>query len=366
MKNIIFTGYAGSPQFTEPEPWLHRIRGYTGILEYLNKTHNVYGIERINYEGWYEQHGVRYFFRRLAGKADRFPFGTHRLMVRLKPDVVFINGFIFPLQILLLRWQLGPHAKIMILHRAEKPFKGVKRYLQKMADRCVSHYLFASAAFGEEWIERGIIRERDKIREIVQASSVFSAACRESARHRLSIDGRPVFLWVGRLDYNKDPFTIIKAFARFLVKYPRAALYMIYQSDELHGALNELIGQQERTQRAVRLVGPVPHEGMADWYNSADFILSGSHYEGSGVAVIEAMSCGCIPVVSNINSFRKMTGPDMCGVLFEPGDVESLLEALERAMKTDITRERSKTISQFQQQLSFQAIADKINLLINE
>ena len=87
---------------------------------------------------------------------------------------------------------------------------------------------------------------------------------------------------------------------------------------------------------------------MQLWYNSADFIISGSHYEGSGVAVTEAMSCGCIPVVTDIPSFRSMTGQGKCGLLFKPGNEQDLLAALLKTKEMDMEIEKSKSVGAVQ------------------
>ena len=142
--HFIFTSYTSSPEFNCPNAWLRRIDFYTGILEKLAETHKVTAIEHINYSGVLKQNGVRYLFQPLEKKVIRFPFRKHQLMKKMKPDVVFINGFIFPWQIIQLRLQLGSNTRIIILHRAEKPFSGYKAILQKIADKFVSAYFFSS------------------------------------------------------------------------------------------------------------------------------------------------------------------------------------------------------------------------------
>ena len=361
---FIFTSYASSPEFSQPEAWLKRIAGYTGILENLGRHHTVIGIERINYEGEYKQNAVQYFFVRLKKRTVRFPFRMHRMIKTLQPDVVFINGLIFPLQVIQLRLKLGKKAKIIIIHRSEKPFKGIKKYLQKLADKFVNAYLFTSSGFEEQWIENGNIDQR-KIHEVMHASSVFCPADKNAARQGLSIDGSPVFVWVGRLDANKDPLTVIKGFTNFLEFRPSAKLYMIYHTEELLHEVNELIRQDEKAMQAISLVGKIPHLQLQSWYSSADFIISGSHYEGGGIAVCEAMSCGCVPVVTDIISFRKMTGPGKCGLLYEPGNEKALLKILLQTVELDIEEEKRKTLQQFKEELSFEAIAKKINKVIN-
>ncbi|MGC4100715.1 glycosyltransferase family 4 protein [Ferruginibacter sp.] len=357
---IVFTSYTSSPQFDKPELWLKRIEGYTGILEGLCDKHTVIGIEHINYEGIYRKNGVQYYFNRFKNKTVRFPWRLHGLVKKLQPDAVFINGFIFPLQIIQLRMRLGSKAKIIVLHRAEKPTTGYKKLLQRIAANCINAYLFASDEMGMEWVDAGIFPHGKKIKEVVQASSVFNVTGKSQAMQLTQTKGDPVFLWVGRLDANKDPLTVITAFQQYLQHQPSATLYMIYSEAVLLQQVKEQLSADTKSRSAIKLVGKVPHSLLQSWYNSADFIISGSHYEGSGVAVIEAMSCGCIPIVTNIKSFRRLTGPGNCGLLYEAGNEQELLHVLLHTRSMDREKERQKVLQQFHAELSFNAITKKI------
>jgi glycosyltransferase involved in cell wall biosynthesis len=361
---IVSLGYGRSPEFTDPEAWLNRIRFYTVILEQLALTHRVESIEQIRYNGILKKNGVVYHF--LHTDSGRFPSHSrlHQCVRQLKPDVVLMNGFIYPLSVVRLKRLLGKRVKIIILHRAEKPFSGIKKWLQAMADSWVDAYLFSSAEQGKIWTEKGIIKDAGKIHEGMQATSVFSPVEKTTARAALSVDGSPVFLWVGRLDANKDPLTVLKAFSDFLCREPRAKLYFIYHSEELLALLKGFIAGNGILGSSVRWIGPVSHHQMGFWYSSADFFVSGSHYEGSGISLCEAMSCGCIPVVTDIPSFRKMTGPGTCGLLFQPGDEKDLLRALQQTQLMDREKEREKVLKQFNDELSKEAIAAKIHKLI--
>ena len=359
---LVFTSYVSSPEYDEPGPWLKRIEGYTGILERLCKRHRVTAFEHISYEGKLEQNGVTYYFNRLKNKISRFPHRLHSIIKKTTPDVVFINGF-FPFQVLQLRFALERSVKIIILHRAEKPFTGWKKYLQRIADRYIYAYLFVSFEFGRQWEDAGNLSSA-KVHEVMQASSVFHPHDKQISKNKLSITGSPIFLWVGRLERNKDPLTIVKAFTAFVHQCPHAKLYMIYQSDEL---LPEVINLTSNSMaNGIQLIGKVAHEELQSWYNSADFIVSSSHYEGSGVAVCEAMSCGCIPIVTNIISFRKMTGNGKCGLLYDPGNEQDLLANLLAAVRLIFEEERIKVLEQYKNELSFEAIADKINHVIGQ
>ena len=198
----------------------------------------------------------------------------------------------------------------------------------------------------------------------MEASSHFRPMDKDAARKATNIEGSPVFLWVGRLDGNKDPITVVKAFARFATLNPNARLYLIFQAEELLVELKRVIIDVHANE-VIHLVGKIEHDEIQDWYNSADFIISSSHYEGSGVAVCEGLSCGCIPIVTNIPSFRMMTSNGAVGVLFEAGNVESLVNAFKKTQEIDLTSEKRKILEQFVSTLSFEAISKKILNVIN-
>ena len=334
-------------------------------MEELAKQFEVESIEQINYNGRLIQHGVTYHFLNFKKKKLWFPLRLHRYIKNLNPDAVFVNGFIFPIQIMQLRKMLGKKVKIIVLHRAEKPFTGIKGYVQKLADKSVDAYFFASDEFGEEWIRKGIIKSHKKIHEVMQSSSTFHIEDKIAAKKILNIDCDSLFLWVGRLNTNKDPLTVIKAFKNYLLFQPGVKLYMVYQTDELLPEIKNLINTDNKTRESIVLVGKVEHRQLQAWYNATDFFISGSHYEGSGISVCEAMSCGCIPVLTDIISFRRMTGPGKCGLLYKPGNEKELLDTLLKTKELDLEMEGKKVVQQFHEELSFDAIARKINKVIS-
>lgn len=350
---IISTGYSKTYGYSDPAQWLERINFYSGILDELAKQHEVSSIERIEYEGECIKNKVHYHFIPTRGGKMLFPARMHNLIRKKRPDAVLVNGLIFPLQVIQLRAVLGKKPKIILLHRADKPFRGYKRQFQKWADKCVDAYLFTSTEFGETWKKNITV---GKIHEVIPVSSVFYEKSENNNDNR----NGSVFLWVGHLNANKDPVTVIKAFKKFLQYEPGAKLYMIYQSDELLEEVQQNAGED----KSILLVGKVEHKELQNWYNKADFIISSSFYEGGGVAVCEAISCGCIPVLSNIISFRKITGPGNCGLLFEAGNEDDLLQCLLKTKELDIVKERKRTIEQFSRELSFSAIAQKIEKVI--
>lgn len=357
---IISTAYFKTASFTKPLPWLARIRFYTGLLEKLALRHDVQSIERIEYEGELMRNDVRYKFMRLRSERPIFP-GRMHLWLRLeKPEVVFLNGIRAPFQVIQLRMFLGKRSKILVWHRAEKPPAKMRRWLHKLADKCIDGYCFTSAQTAAEWLDAGIIAGQHKTAEIIQSSSAFSVEERIKAKPR---SGNVMnFLWVGRLDKNKDPLTVVSTFLAFAKHNPSAQLNMIFQTTELLPEIEQLLAAHNGQAGNVRLVGNVAHNILGDWYSAADYFIAASHSEGSGIALCEAMSFGCVPIVTRIPSFTKMIGDN--GYLFDPGDADAVLRILNSLDAARLPQQEKLVRAQFENELSFDAIARKTEVFI--
>jgi glycosyltransferase involved in cell wall biosynthesis len=356
---FVFASYIFTKEYKSPEAWIDRIKAYTGIQEALAENNEVISIEQIDYEGEYIKDGVHYYFKRFIKPGSLFPRKLHRFIKSQKPDVVVIQSLHFPLQVIQLRLRLGRKVKIIIQNHAEKPFTGLKKYVQKLADHFTDAYLFASYDMGAEWVEKGNLASTKKIHEVMEVSSVFSPMDKTLARQKTGVADGLIFLWVGRLNDNKGPLTVVKAFLQFAEVQPSAYLYMIYHTNELMAELRELLNISPQKSKVV-LIGRVPHLELQYWYNSADIVLSGSHYEGSGTAVCEAMSCGCMPVVTDIFSFRMITDNGRCGILYEAGNEKALLAGLMQTQQMDIEEKKKTSLEYFRSNLSFEAIAGRI------
>lgn len=356
----VFVSYNYSPDFEDPQAWFVRTLGYTGLMDQLSKRHEVINVKQINYEGIVSHNNIAYHFVNFSKKKVYFNLGINLYVKSLNPDIVIFHGLHQPVQLIQLGLMLNKHTRIIVQNHAEKPFPGgIKKQLQKLADKYADAYLFASHDMGLEWVTAGNLKSPGKIHEVMEVSSVFFPIDRSEAKSKTSTKHAPVFLWVGRLNDNKDPLNVVKAFLKFAENMPDVKLHMIYHTEELLPNINELLNASPNKD-AIELIGKVPHADLLYWYNSADFIISGSHYEGSGTAICEAMSCGCVPLVTDILSFRMITNNGECGVLYEPGNEAELLAVLQQTAQMDIAEKRRLSIEYYKRNLSFEAIAGRI------
>ena len=361
MLKLIDLVYHSHHEITDAALVIEKHRPASGFAEYLDGSIDIEFIKHLDYQGSQHVNGIRYrFFKKRKNGFLNIPFATHRYIKQQNPDIIIVEGLIFPLQLIALKLKMRKDCWFIAQHHGEKPFKGLKRIFQKTADYFIDTYLFTSTENADEWISKNIIRDKNKCKALQEASTDFVRQDKQVGFERTAIKGSPIFLWVGRLDQNKDPLTLLKGFGSYLKNAAGAKLYMIFQTEELLYEVKKMIAENALLQNSVVLVGKVEHADLPYWFSAADFFVSASHKEGSGYALIEAMACGCIPVVSDIPSFRKITGEGEAGILFPPGNVEALELALKNTGRINIPAQSKKISEYFQSRLSYKNIADDL------
>ena len=96
----------------------------------------------------------------------------------------------------------------------------------------------------------------------------------------------------------------------------------------------------------MQLVGAVPRDRMAMYFSAADLFVAGSHHEGSGYALMEACACGAVPVVTDIPTFRLLSG-GASGAFWPPGDAAAFARALTDVAGRDLDVERARLAVHF-------------------
>jgi len=360
MLRLIELNYHCHWEFSTPSEVIEKHRLTSGFIHFIKQKTKLSFVKHLNYEGEAEVEGIPYHFFKSRNRFWYIPFKTHRFIEKERPDVILVQGFVFVLQVMALRWKVGRKCLILVQHHGEKPFSGIKGFLQKICGRSIDGWLFTSIGNAQPWLDKKIIRNIDQCHEVLSASTDFISIDKTKSKAKLGFTGNDNFLWVGRLNENKDPLTVLKAFARLCTTHAQSRLYLIYQTEELLDEIKILISHNDTLQKAVSLVGQIEHSEIQDWYNASDFFISASHREGSGYALVEAMTCGCIPLVTDIPSFRKITADGKYGLLYQPGNADELYEKLLQLESID-TQKFSAVVSNYGlNDLSFKAVAEQM------
>jgi glycosyltransferase involved in cell wall biosynthesis len=271
--------------------------------------------------------------------------------------VVLVHGLFFPLQTRLLRASLPPGCVVAAQHHAERPSRRLARPFQKWGLRAADGFFFAAREIGHAWADQGLISKTQSIFEVMEGSTSFRRVDRAAARAQTGMSGNPVVLWVGRLIPLKDPLTVLRGFEQVVKQLPEAKLYMAFGVADLLPEVRECLASSPHLSRSVILPGNVEHSQMEQIYNSADYFVLGSHYEGSSFSLVEAMACGVVPVVTDIPSLRAMTNDGRIGACWAPGSATAFADAFLEVAKKPLGPLSDEAVHFFHEQLSYPAIA---------
>ncbi len=369
------------PAFTDPEAYLERralLRDLPRLLAERGYTMHVVHAFPSSHE--FARNGVQYHFVRSGKLARGFAGGVARstgrppnayepawqaarIIRRLQPDLIHFHGTnLYLNHALLLAMPGGTRPPLVLHYHGGSPSPNrLARRLQRFNFRRAARFLFTTQAHAQPFIEAGLIDEPHRVVEFMQSSSSFRWQARAEARRQTGMTGHPVYLWAGRLDANKDPMTALRGFEQILAARPQAHLYAYYLEDDLLPSLRRHVEAHPALRARVHFQGRALYDQMESIYNSADFIVQGSHHEFSGAAILEAMACGVIPVVTDIPSFRAMTGAGRYGILFPPGDADALARGALAVPPEEIEARSQQVRAWFEQTLSFPALARQLD-----
>jgi glycosyltransferase involved in cell wall biosynthesis len=322
-------------------------------------------IQASHTAGSIRRNGVEYFFLEPAAAGSLAQDAAFRArFAAAAPHVVHVHGLGFPRDVLALR-ELAPRSAILLQDHADRTPRPWRRGLWSRGVAAADGVSFCAHAQALEFRRRGLL-EGIRVFEIPESTSQFSPGDRDAARALTGLDGDPGVLWVGHLDRNKDPLTVLDGVAAVLDELPGLKLWMCYGSAPLLEEVQARLAADERLARHVCLVGRVPHERVEAMMRAADLFVLGSHREGSSFSLIEALATGLLPVVTDIPSLRALTGEGRVGALWRRGDPGSLARGLRLAARRCGAAERRRIRRHFDDFLSRAALGRRFSAAYRE
>jgi glycosyltransferase involved in cell wall biosynthesis len=308
-----------------------------------------------------ELDGVDYRFVPFPRRPDR---AWPDAIADLGPDLVHLDGLVAPLRLFRLLEacrRAGVPALVQDHGGCNRPGPSWRAALALGPRPAPSALLFSAAAQADPWLAAGIFPRGTRVLEVMESSTEFTPVERSQARAALGLDGDPLVASVGRLNRGKDPATLLDGFAALARSRPGARLALAYHEAPLLRQVERRIAASPLLAGRVSLLGRLEHGEVRQLLSAADIFASASRSEGSGYAALEAMACGALPVLSDIPSFRAMTGGRV-GVLFPAADAPALGRALEQACRSDA----SLVLDHFRRELGPEALGRKIAAAYNK
>lgn len=139
--------------------------------------------------------------------------------------------------------------------------------------------------------------------------------------------GHKVILMVGRLSYQKDQATVIKA----MKLIPENVELWLAGYGETQEKLESLI-QELNLGHRVHLLGM--RTDVPSLLRAADIVVQSSHIEGFGLAAVEAMAAEVPVIASNVNGLAQVV--EGAGLLFEHENSDELARQINRLLSDEI------------------------------
>jgi glycosyltransferase involved in cell wall biosynthesis len=208
---------------------------------------------------------------------------------------------------------------------------------QGLADRMLSGYTDAAIAVSgstREFLvsERHVPRERVRLIWNGAPLDEFAPVSRDRVLAARSSLGLPpdavVFGTIGRLSTQKGHAFLLDAAAQVFAKHPAARLLIVGDGD-LMAPLRE---QAHSLGIADRTVFAGHRSDVPDLLGVLDVFCISSLYEGTPLALFEAMAAGKAIVSTAVDGCREVLREGETGLLVPPKDATSLANALERVV----------------------------------
>lgn len=301
------------------------------------------------------RNGIDYHFIDVSGLDMAASRGRRfsSVLAEIEADILHVHGLGFAEDAFAVA-QCLPELPILFQDHADRPPRWWRRRQWRRWYACAAGLAFTAPDLARPFIAADLFGPQTRLFAIPESSSRFSLGSRAAARAENGLHGDPCVLWVGHLNAGKDPLTVLDGVAQAASKLPGLQLWCAFASAPLLADVLQCIERDPRLAGRVHLLGKVAHARIQSLMRAADIFVSGSLIESCGYALLEAMACGAMPVVTDIPSFRALTGEGRMGMLWPRGDAVKLADALCLAATSLPPRERVR--AHFDATLSFAAV----------
>lgn len=140
-------------------------------------------------------------------------------------------------------------------------------------------------------------------------------------------EGRRYLLYVGSEDPRKNLAALVRALAEVRRDFPDVELVKVGLAHLERGRRSLLeTAEQLEIRSAIHLLEDVPEEDLPSLYSAADLYVTPSPFEGFGLTVLEAMSCGTPVVCADAGALPEIVGA--AAVRVPPRSPSALADAI--------------------------------------
>lgn len=154
---------------------------------------------------------------------------------------------------------------------------------------------------------------------------------------------KPYLLHVGTIEPRKNLIVLLKAFEQYKQTTQNDLQLVLvgkkgWKSDAFFQHL-----ENSKVKKDINLIGYVQRQELVALYSSAEAFIFPSLFEGFGLPILEAMSCGCPIICSNAGSLPEVGG-SAC-TYFNPHSYEELHQIIKNIIGNQSLQQKMSTAS---------------------
>ena len=295
----------------------------------------------------------------VARRTSRWSFVWPRMLARqiqtIAPDVVHTHSGVWYKASLAARLA-GVRRVIHTEHGRPHPDSWDRKFVERLAARRTDVVVTVSAPLAAYHRAERIVPEPRKIRMILNGVDTEAFRPRPdpgTVRQKLGIAAStPVLGSIGRLETIKGYDVMVEAFRRLSRDRDNTpAPVLLIGGEGLEGRRLETLAASHGLRDRIRFLGW--RDDVHDLHATFTLFTLASRSEGTSVSLLEAMSAGLCPVVTDVGGNADILGTELAHRLVPAEDPERLADAWRDALEDATSRERdaraarSRVIAEF-------------------
>jgi len=178
----------------------------------------------------------------------------------------------------------------------------------------------------------------------------------------------PTVLFVGTNMQRKGIITLIKAINDILIRVPQCN-FLIVGEDRFLTTYKKIAANNNIIDK-IKFLGHRSQTELFSIYNKASVFVLPSLTEAFGVAILEAMAAGAVPVASDVGGIPEIIQNEINGLLVPPDNPKALADAISRLLETPDLMAKLKsngmeTVDKFSPEVMINKTIDVYNDLLS-
>ncbi len=247
-----------------------------------------------------------------------------RVIREFQPDILHTHSYI--LRYALPATGLRERAMVHTVHNlAEKDVDVIGRAINRVAFRLGAIPVAVSTAVERSFRRTYGFGPAAVIPNGVNVGGFFRPDVRKEWRRAHGFEDDDILVAsVARLDPQKDPLSLIRAFSQGPARCDRCHLLLAGEGTLREAALR--CAQSRGVVGRVHFLGVRPD--VPELLSASDLFALASRWEGGPLVVVEAMAAGLPVVATTVGGINEMVEPGKTGLLAPPGDIDTLADGM--------------------------------------